>query len=246
MDYSDLGLNDQLRAVNSLAGGTTQAIQPLEFESNYQIPTGFIDHANIKDFNFSQGSGGTLTLGGTLNGDGVLSVLNNSGNTVVSLNNTGLTVSNGSITLNGSNGNAIIDSSGIVSTFNFINNTQEIVGTPQIITGTTALNNSTISVTADRNSYVLILASIDAYLTETFPTDTCNVNVDIMQGTSTAISGIRMDSGNNNGRTYTAYKILTVPSGTTNFSMRAKVIPYAGTPSLYVAASKLSYIKLGN
>ena len=79
-----------------------------------------VTSAKINDFSFNQGTGGTLTLGGTLNGNGVLSVKNSSGAEVVALNKDGITVTNGSITIQNSLGTNIIDSNGIVSTNVFI------------------------------------------------------------------------------------------------------------------------------
>jgi hypothetical protein len=117
-DYD--GLNNLLQATDSLAAGTRPYISSTEFDTNMEIPTNYIGSANIRNFNFSQGQGGTLALGGTLNGDGLLLVNNNSGTPVVTLDNTGITVTNGSITINNSSGSPIVDSLGIVGVNNFI------------------------------------------------------------------------------------------------------------------------------
>src|SRR3990167_8720772 len=64
-----------------------------------KIQDAAITSAKIDNFSFNQGTGGTLTLGGTNNGDGVLNVNNSVGSNVVTLNNTGLTITNGSVTI---------------------------------------------------------------------------------------------------------------------------------------------------
>ena len=166
MDYSNLGLDSNLRSVNSPASGTT--VQAVQFDTNYQIPTGYIDHANIKDFNFSQGSGGTLTLGGTVNGDGILNVNNAAGSPVVQLNNTGITVNNGSITINNSSGSSILDASGIVSSSNF-----SIYGTSPTSVGTisgtafTDLADTSLILTLSRSARIICFLNVQASCRDT-------------------------------------------------------------------------------
>src|SRR3990167_1729594 len=70
--------------------------------TNAKIASAAIGTANIGTLNWQQSSGGTATFGGTLNGNGLVQVLNNSGGTVVSLDKTGITVNNGSITIQNS------------------------------------------------------------------------------------------------------------------------------------------------
>lgn len=84
-----------------------------------QIGSAQIDSANINNFSFNQGTGGSITLGGTLNGNGVMRVLNSGGTEVVRADNAGVTITNGNLTLQNSGGTAIIDSSGLISGANF-------------------------------------------------------------------------------------------------------------------------------
>ncbi len=67
--------------------------------NNAKIGTAAIGTANIGTLTFNEISGGTATFGGTLNGDGVVVVKNSAGSVVVSLNNTGIEVIDGDITL---------------------------------------------------------------------------------------------------------------------------------------------------
>lgn len=57
-----------------------------------EIGTSTITNTNIADFNFDKGQGGTLTLGGANNGNGVLSIKDAFGVEKVKGDNTGLTV----------------------------------------------------------------------------------------------------------------------------------------------------------
>lgn len=57
--------------------------------TNAKIENLAVTTGKINDFSFNQGSGGTLTLGGTLNGNGLLSIVNGTGGTVIRGDNTG-------------------------------------------------------------------------------------------------------------------------------------------------------------
>lgn len=67
--------------------------------NNAKIGTAAIGTANIGTLTFDVISGGTATFGGTLNGNGVVNVKNSAGSTVVLLNNAGIEVIEGDITL---------------------------------------------------------------------------------------------------------------------------------------------------
>ena len=84
------GLNNLLQAEDSLAAGTRAFTSSIDFETSNEMPTNYIGSANIRNFNFSQGQGGTLRLGGSLNGDGVLTVLGTAGNELVNVGNAGI------------------------------------------------------------------------------------------------------------------------------------------------------------
>lgn len=78
----------------------------------------------------SQINGGTLTLGGTLNGNGLMEVKNAAGGTVVTVNNQGITVVGGSISVYDTTGTAlVIDASGVVSTTQFLSASVQGSGT---------------------------------------------------------------------------------------------------------------------
>lgn len=104
--------------------------------TNAKIGTAAIGTANIGTLSFNQISGGTATIGGTANGDGVISVSNAGGTEVVRLDNTGLIVTAGTIS-------SIAFASGTLSTgtittslFNLGTINTSVIGTPNLTGGT--------------------------------------------------------------------------------------------------------------
>jgi hypothetical protein len=94
--------------------------------SNSKIRNASIDSAKIGTISFSQLRGGTATLGGALDGDGLLTVNNGGGSEVVRLDNTGITITSGTIS-NVEIGTVNWTSGTIVNSF---------IGTSQITGGT--------------------------------------------------------------------------------------------------------------
>ncbi len=91
-----------------------------EFVSNSaQLANLVVTNAKINDMSFSKAVGGTLTLGGSGNGNGVFSLKDSAGAEKIAMDNTGMTVSNGKIIIKDSSNTSIIDSTGLVSTSNF-------------------------------------------------------------------------------------------------------------------------------
>lgn len=163
MSYDDIGLNSQLLSKDSLAAGTRAYNDAITFDTATDLPTNYIGSANIRNFSFSQGQGGTLALGGTSNGDGVMVVNNASGTAVVTLNNAGITVNNGSLSIYNSSGSLTFDSSGLVSFSNFRsevindnNSVNTIVGTAH----TPLTNGTSQSFVLSRSTNVYMYAYI--------------------------------------------------------------------------------------
>lgn len=87
-DYSKQGLDANLRPINSPAvENTKDRVTGYEFNSDNERNA--IGATNIQNFSFSTGRGGTLTLGGTANGDGLMVLKNATGGTIFTGNNTG-------------------------------------------------------------------------------------------------------------------------------------------------------------
>ena len=111
------GFDSKLRSKNSLTNRVPPQVLAVDFDIHND--NAIISQKKISNFSFSQGRGGTLTLGGTSNGDGYLDIKNSAGSSIVTADNTGLTINNGSIVINNTAGSAVVDGQGIVSTQNF-------------------------------------------------------------------------------------------------------------------------------
>lgn len=131
--------------------------------TNAKIGTAAIGTANIGTLSFNEISGGTAVLGGTLNGDGVLSVRNSGGTEVVRADKDGIVVT-------ANNGTTIIDGTGLVSTANFISN-YVAQNSDQTTTSTSYgdLSGLSTTFTTTRTANILIGATLAAYIENTDP-----------------------------------------------------------------------------
>lgn len=82
--------NDPISKIRNAAIGSAQ-IQDAAI-GNAQLGTAIIGTANIGTLSFNEITGGTATLGGTLNGNGLLIVKDSTGTTAVTLNNSQLQI----------------------------------------------------------------------------------------------------------------------------------------------------------
>ncbi len=127
---------------------------------------GMVRNMQIQDFTFDKGQGGTLTLGGTANGNGYFQINNSLGSAMIVANNTGITVNDGSIRINNTSGSSTVDGTGVVSVNNFGNAViSQAAGFNQNITGTTDVpfTSGTLNVIVSRNTNVLFLADYNTY-----------------------------------------------------------------------------------
>ena len=108
-------LTSNLFPVDSPIARNQGQVSAFQFDSDNE--RGVISAAKVRNFSFSQGQGGTLTLGGTLNGNGVLNINDSSGSSLVVADNNG-------ITIKANNGTTIIDNIGIISQSNFKSDTK--------------------------------------------------------------------------------------------------------------------------
>lgn len=112
-------LNDLLQPTNSPIAQQQGAVSSYEFSQQNERNT--VDLVHIRNFSFSAGTGGTLTLGGASNGNGVLLVKDSGGTTKVTADNAGITITDGKLTFLNTAGGTVLDGSGIVSSVNFAN-----------------------------------------------------------------------------------------------------------------------------
>lgn len=239
-----------------------QVEQGIDFDFN--TDRNAIGRNKIKTFNFSSGFGGTLTLGGTANGNGVMQVLNSAGGTVVTVNNTGISVTGGSITVVNSAGSTILDPTGLVSTANFMNDSA-FNGAAGLSTNSTSFQDVTGSgigtITTDRTLRVMVYIMGYGYNNNAIQSDgSANVEVQMydnnlaqgvmnsyVQGvltTNVTDLGTALQFGENtlDGIT-TRASILDVEAGTHSYKMQYRAM---NSGTAYLSAWALGYIILGS
>jgi len=245
MSLNTLEKDDLLRRIAWLNAEVDKIKRMLKGEQmgTARIADAAITNAKISDLTWDKAQGGTAVLGGLNNVDGILSVLDNAGVEKVILDKDGVLIKSGKLVIKNDSEVISIDSKGIVSTANFVE-TDAVVSTPQNFSSSGDVTNATLTFTLGRTSTLLILLTADAYLVETPPASTLNATI-LFNVDGTSANGIRMDSGNNQGRTYSAYKIMNLGAGSHTIKLVAGIYPYGGTPYLTIAQSTLSYIILG-
>lgn len=176
-------LNEHLLPLNSPIAQNQGAVSSYKFDSDNEagvissskIRNASIGTAKISAFSFNQGTGGTITLGGTANGNGVMQILNAIGGTVVTANNQGITISNGSITIKNTDGITVLDNQGLVSSAAF--ESDSFIDFSQYDTSSTTfvdLGTEELTFNLDRQTQVLVFFYVEGYNDNA---DTCNVQI---------------------------------------------------------------------
>lgn len=232
--------------------------------TNAKIGTAAIGTANIGTLTFNEISGGTATLGGTANGDGVAKVLNESGGTSVILDKDGVRVYNGAVTIENSTGDNSVDSLGIVS----INNFAESVATAggggtQNLTANGTLTDiagGSLTFASTRSRAVLINYYVQGNIYNGAGTASTadyvgraefEVEID-----GTAISGgIQSVGGYHYAdktsfyagalNTASSHYFTVLGSGTHTLKLRGSINYLGGTPAFNIFGYRLSYMLLG-
>lgn len=174
MSYLDLGYDDNLlsplfspdfistaNSVNFEGWDSSQIVKLGKITSpNGQFYIDFDNnHIEVDSINWEKGFGGTLTLGGANNVNGVLSIKDATNTEKVLLDKDGITVSDGKITIKNDSGDTTIDSKGIVSTANFASDTAVSLNNTRTTSSTSFVNvsNTTLTFTLTRSANVLFL-----------------------------------------------------------------------------------------
>lgn len=214
-----------------------------------------IHNVHINNFSFSQGTGGTLVLGGTTNGNGIFNLRNSAGSNVVTMDNTGLTVEEGSITVKSSAGSTVLDSRGVVSLANF-----EFGGTSLsaevTTTGTTYADLDGMSLTTSnfsgtRNVLILFTAQHNTYAETAGDVFTGDVNyiMDIDGTDETSMFMTKNASRGNQDRfsTHTMHLVKSLGTGTHTIKTQWRIANVSeGTPKASTFRRSLTYLSLGN
>lgn len=271
MDYSDIGLNSRLQSVDSLAARDRKLVTGYDFDNTTErdavttvhVRNASITSAKIDSFNFNQGTGGTLVLGGTNNGNGAFNLRNAAGANIISMDNTGMTVANGSITIKDANGTNIVDSTGIVSTTQFPFESQSLplgqdvtaaLASPVDVGGTAGT--ASYSIVTSRSTNVLFLWTMRGFISsQSAGAFNGNGIVALKIGTNSIIGADTMVVGGDSTAagtqhtiisSYTAHQVKQLPAGTTT----CKLISWidqggSGNAKLVITSMVFSYIQLG-
>lgn len=235
--------------------------QGIDFD--YATDRNAIGRTKIKTFNFSAGFGGTLTLGGTANGNGLMLVKDSSGDTIVTVDNAGIVIEGGNLVVKNSSNTTIIDTAGLVSTANFP--TDEVVSASTNTTtseSATDLPGSTLdSFVLTRTAKVLVLSSVQAR-NDAFGVDGSNVTAIVHDSASgevlsypiltyTYLTDIDETSGTVTGWSYdtaasffTAGVVLDMNAGTHTLKLQYNRNGSSGTA--IVSFYQLAYVVLGS
>jgi hypothetical protein len=229
---------------------------PIE-ENQTQVQSGYDWNASnergaiaaqfIKSLSFSQAQGGTAVLGGNGNGNGVVIVKNASGGTVAQLDYSGLTINNGSITINNNSGSPVVDAYGVNSQNVFVNAAAINSGTSQIISGTveTPLKGGTLTFISNRNNinYVFMWQA-ECFLIEP-GTNSANAFIRLRIDGTNADPGINLFTGNNINRSYMAHQLRSLSAGTHTAILYGAMYGLSGTATFSLLTSKFTYFALG-
>lgn len=251
MSLNTLERDDLLRRIAWLNAEVDKIKRMLKGEQmgTARIADAAITNAKISDLTWDKAQGGTATLGGLNNVDGVLSVLDNAGVEKVVLDKDGLLIKSGKLEIQNDGDVVTMDAKGIRSTSNFTKISGGNASLNQSIptTAGTDVTGATLTLpTLDRDTVAFIFAQVTSYLVED-ASNKCNGFVSIfLNGNEASETRIQLFSGSITGRTGAAHYLVTLPAGTHTVKLRAVVNVLAGTTAtMTVYGYNLSYALLG-
>jgi len=151
MDYRDFGFN-QFMEKNPYLDATRYS----SLQTKGVFPVGAIS--------FDKASGGQLTIGGKDNSGGVISVQDDDANEKILIDSSGITITDGKITIRDVNGTTIIDGIGLVSSGSFT--FDSVVGTGTQTTTAVDwvdITGLTLTFTLTRSAQVLFFITVVGY-----------------------------------------------------------------------------------
>lgn len=164
------GLNEFFVSTNSIASENRFDYGSYEWGSKTfgniigtrLLQDGSITSAKIGTISNNVLQGGTATFGGADDTDGVILVKNAGGTVVVQIDNTGITVIDGNISIQNDGGTTIIDGSGL-TTANFVSDSIVDLGNTRSTSSTsfTDVANTTLTFSLAKTANVLFLAGGD-------------------------------------------------------------------------------------
>lgn len=243
-------LNDFLQPIDS---PITYSGAVSSYEFQYKTDRGAVTNSQLGNFSFGKGVGGTIVLGGSGNGSGQLIVNDSSGSTRVQINNTGIYVTDGSLTFLNSTGGTVLDSSGLVSLTSF--SAASLQGSGEgTITGTAYTDVSPMAMTVVplRNQKILLFACVtgknddkgNGYFAQARVFQTNPVGGTYEAGNAMYISG-RYYENTPGYASAATQEIFQVEAGTNVFKLQARTSNAAATTMVDLGNTIMGYVLLG-
>lgn len=257
-------LDDKLFQEGSPIAQNAGAVSAYDFDSSTDRNS--VNFAKIKNFSFSSGTGGTLTLGGFGDGNGEMIIKDSSGSVVITLDRLGLrgydgngtaasnvkfwldtidtSIYDGSVSIYDVNGLKSIDIRGVNSINQFANSDLTAFNVLQNFSSTAAvgITGGTLTIANSRISNYLFNYSISAFN----DSGTGNCYFSFYEDGAELDRSYAVHFGDYSGNdieTGASHTIVQVPVGTTSYSLRGTQ-DNGGTTTLY--SYVFSYVKLGN
>jgi len=223
-----------------------------------RIKDAAITNAKIDSLTWDKGQGGTLSLGGAANVDGVLSLKDASDVEKILFDKDGITITDGKITVKDSSDTTIIDAFGLVSTANFANDS---VSASNVIstTSTSFIDVDSITLTTptlSREANILILFTVQAAINTSDGSSgdwfvLFILDIDGVEQIANYIGqgGSKSAGGDQNGvgwMTPTIHAITSLAAGSHVIKVKWEVVNNSGTGKAYAMKRTLSYVLLGN
>jgi hypothetical protein len=235
---------DGLTATNS-SGDTTFAIDGITGDATFK---GTVQAGSLIS--------GSLIIGGNNNNEGTISVLDASNVEKVLIDKDGITITDGKLTIQNSSGTTIIDSTGLVSTANFLINSTTQTTSQDITTQDTwtDLNGDELTLVVDRDTQLLIMFQAefavnatdfasDYYAQGQFAISIDGTRASYVTTTDQQKVGT-MTPGENDA--IHMHVVSTLAAGSHTIKGQGRIHKFSGfDPGLYIRLSTLSYIQFG-
>jgi len=228
-----------------------------------RIADAAITNAKIDSFTFDKGQGGTLTLGGNANINGVLSILDGSGVQKGYWDKDGIIIRDGKLSIENDGGSVTIDGEGIRSTTNFTTSAASNAGgLNQEITATsnTDITGASLTFSLSRTALLLILVDVSMFMNDTSSTQDyvadayvhLNIDSDVQSQELVERGGIyqngdgdRLGIGETVAISTAMHRLQSLSSGSHTIKLQARLSNILNTTKLYINRYRLTYIILG-
>ncbi len=256
MSLNTLERDDLLRRIAWLNAEVDKIKRMLKGEQmgTARIADAAITNAKISDLTWDKAQGGTATLGGLNNTDGVLEINDAADTQIGKWDKDGILINDGKLEIRNDGDVVSIDSKGIVSSANFTQTISSNNSLNQIISGSseTDITGSAINFLNSRYRQNIILLSVSSWLNQSAG-NTANLKIRLMynfDGGSWVEVASLINTGiaitDSSGHTYTTYSVGSQSGvGTYNLKLTAQLESITGNPTATIHNFRMSIVILG-